>query len=156
MILSALLSFLGGSAFRMIWGELSAHFSKKQDHAFEMERLKLQQQLDSEAHQRAMEQLRMQHEMGIRTIEAKAEGDMGVADAQAFAEAMKVAFTKTGNWLIDAWNGAIRPAAATLVLLLWAMKLWQANGTLDDFDKELVCAILGFFFADRSLGRRGK
>ena len=31
---TALFSFLGGSAFRMIWGEVTAFVSKRQDHLF--------------------------------------------------------------------------------------------------------------------------
>jgi hypothetical protein len=156
MIFSALLSFLGGSAFRMIWGEISNFMNKKQDHEFELQRLKMQQELDAQTHQRMMESLRLQSDLGIKTIEAKSEADLNLADAGAFSEAMKHAFTQTGNFIIDAWNGGIRPAAATIVLVLWLMKVIQAGGVMDGFDQELVCAILGFFFADRSLGKKGR
>ena len=45
-MISALLSFFGGTAFRMIWGELSAWLNKRQDHQHEIERLRLQADLD--------------------------------------------------------------------------------------------------------------
>ena len=39
---SALFSFLGGSVFRMIWGEVSSFIEKRQEHAQEIERMRLQ------------------------------------------------------------------------------------------------------------------
>lgn len=156
MVFSALLSFLGGSAFRMIWGELSSWLSKAQDQKFELERLNLQKELDDAEHTRTMESLRLQNELGLKMVEAQSEAAVEQEEARAFTEAMKNAFVKTGNAFIDAWNGGIRPAAATVVLVLWLAKLVVAKGVLDDWDKELSSAILGFFFADRSLGQRGK
>lgn len=156
MIVSALLSFLGGSAFRMIWGEIAGWLNKKQEHEFELARLSAQQQIDKQNHERLMESLRLQSELGIKTIEAKSEADMGLQDAASFTEAMKHAFARTGNHVIDAWNGGIRPAAATIVLVLWLLKVVKSGGVLDSFDQELVCAILGFFFADRALGKKGR
>ena len=40
-MITALLSFLGGNVFRMIFGEVIAYLNKKQDHAQEIDRLKL-------------------------------------------------------------------------------------------------------------------
>ena len=153
---SALLSFLGGSVFRMIWGEVSSFLNKRQDHAHEIERLRLQQELDEKAHSRMLESLRLQNDLGIKTIEAQREAAVDTIEAQAFTEAMKSAFGPTGNWFIDAWNGGVRPAASSVVLVLWIAKLWTAKGVMDAFDQELASAVLGFFFADRSLGKRGK
>ena len=82
-MLEALLSFLGGSVFRMVWGELSAWHTKKQDHQFELERMKLQTELEDRAHQRMQESLRLQNELGIKTIEAQAQAHMDQADADA-------------------------------------------------------------------------
>lgn len=42
-----ILSFLGGTAFRLIFGEIAAFFSKKQAHAQEIERMRLQDQIDA-------------------------------------------------------------------------------------------------------------
>ena len=41
-MISAIISFLGGSVFRMIWGEVSTWVTAKQNHAQELERLRLQ------------------------------------------------------------------------------------------------------------------
>lgn len=156
MIFSALLSFLGGSAFRMIWGEIANWMNKKLDHEHEIARLNLQKELDSAAHERTLESLRLQSDLGLKMVEAQGEQVVNAEEARAFTEAMKGAFAKTGNKWIDAWNGGIRPAAATVVLVLWLTKLAVSNGVMDAWDMELASAILGFFFADRSLGKRGK
>jgi hypothetical protein len=155
-MLSALFSFLGGSVFRMIWGEVSAFVQKKQDHAFEIERMKLQTEMEDRAHQRTQEALRLQSELGIKTIEAQAEANVLTEEAQAFTVAMKNAMKPTGIYWVDAWNGIIRPAAATIALALWALKLVHQNFIMQDYDMEITGVVLGFFFADRSLGKRGK
>lgn len=152
-MLEALFSFLGGSVFRMIWGELSTWHTKKQDHQFEMERMKLQTELEDKAHQRMQESLRLQNELGIKMVEAQAQAHMDQSDADAFAEAMKSAFKPTGITWVDAWNGTIRPAAATIVLALWCLKLYPQNFVMDEWDKSLAGVVLGFFFANRALGR---
>lgn len=153
---SALFSFLGGSVFRMIWGELSSYLNKRQDHDHEIERMRLEYSHEAEAHQRMLESLRLQNELGVKTIEAQREADVDVSEAGAFAEAMKHAFKKTGIAVVDVWNGCIRPAAATIALALWVVKLYAQAGVMDEWDKELTAGVLGFFIADRSLTRRGK
>ena len=152
----ALLSFLGGSVFRMIWGEVSSWYNKRQDHAFELERLRLQTEIDDRAHQRTQEALRLQAELGIKTIEAKAVADVATAEADAFANAMREAFKPTGYAFVDIWNGVIRPSAATIALGLWVLKLSSQGWKMDDWDIALAGMVLGFFFADRSLSKRAK
>lgn len=153
---SALLSFLGGSVFRMIWGEISSFVNKRQDHTFELERMRLQNDLDDRAHQRTQEAIRLQAELGVKTIEAQAESNVMTAEAEAFATAMKDALKPTGVYWVDAWNGVIRPAAATIALVMWVCKLAAQNFAMQDYDLEITGVVLGFFFADRSLGKRGR
>lgn len=155
-MLSALLSFLGGSVFRMIWGEASAFINKKQDHKHEVEMLKLQAELDDKAHQRTLEAQKAQAELGIKTIEAQAVAAVDKSEADAFGIAVSQAFKPTGYSVVDIWNGIIRPCAATIALVLWVMKLIANKFVMDDWDRELGGAILGFFFADRSLTKRAK
>jgi hypothetical protein len=155
-MLSALFSFLGGSVFRMIWGEVSSFVNRQQDHAFEIERLKLQNDFDDRAHQRSQEAIKLQAELGVKTIQAQAESDVMSEEAKAFTEAMKNAFKPTGIYWVDAWNAVIRPAAATVALGLWVLKLSHQGFIMQDYDMEITGVVLGFFFADRSLGKRGK
>lgn len=155
-MLEALFSFLGGSVFRMVWGEVSAWYNKRQDHSFEIERLRLQSDLDAAQHQRTQDMLRLQNELGIRMVEAKAEANVATAEADAFARAMEQAFKPSGFAVVDIWNGIIRPSAATIALALWCLKLHSQNWKMEEWDVTLAGTVLGFFFADRSLGKRGK
>jgi hypothetical protein len=153
---SALTSFLGGSIFRMVWGEISSYMTKRQDHQNEMEMMKLQAENDDKAHQRTLENLRLQAELNVRQVEVQRDAAVASADADAFAEAMKNAFTPTGVQWVDAWNGVIRPAAATIVLVLWFAKLAGQGFDMVEWDMDISGVVLGFYFADRSLGKRGK
>lgn len=155
-MLEALFSFLGGSVFRMIWGEVSAWYNKKQDHQFEIERMKMQNALDDRQHQRTQEALRLQNELGIKVIAAQGEADVATAEAEAFAKAMDNAFKPSGYAFVDIWNGIVRPSAATIALGLWVLKLYSQGWKMDDWDVALVGMVLGFFFADRSLSKRAK
>lgn len=152
----AFLSFLGGSIFRTLWGEISSWVSKKQDHLYEMERLEQQARLDDLAHQRMQAALTLQHELGLKMVAAKTEADVATAEAGAFAKVMDSAFRPTGYAFVDIWNGVIRPSAATIALTLWVLKLHHQGWNMDDWDVTLAGTVLGFFFADRSLGKRNK
>lgn len=153
---SALFSFLGGSVFRMIWGEVAGFVQKRQDHAHELEMLKVQSDIEDKRAQLQMEQVKLQHDLGIKEIQVA--GDMAIAKSEAdgFLEAMKSAARPIGIAWVDAWNGCVRPSAATIALLLWLFEIIAAGFIMQDWDRELVGVILGFYFADRSLGKRGK
>jgi hypothetical protein len=153
---SALLTFLGGSVFRMIWGEVSAFLNKKLDHDHELSMMKAQDDIDSKNHQRSLENMRLQNELGVKTIEVQRESAIAQLDGEAFVAAQKGAFQATGIFLVDLWNGIIRPGYATVALGLWIMKLYVQGFKMDDFDIGLVAVVAGFFFADRSLRRNGK
>jgi hypothetical protein len=153
---SALLSFLGGSVFRMLWGEISTWFNKKQDHEHEMERMTLQITLDDKAHARTLENLRLQKDLQVQVVVAERDAAVQTADAESFTRAMTDAFKPTGITLVDAWNGTIRPQFAQIALALWFAKVVGQGFVMDAYDRELVGAILGFFVADRSLLKRGK
>lgn len=155
-MIEALLSFLGGSVFRMVWGEASAWLNRRQDHRHEIERLQLQRDLDDRAHARSLEALRLQHDLGVQTVRVKAEADVAVAEAAAFGRVMQAAFKPTGYTVVDVWNGVIRPAGATIALALWVLKLHAQGYVMHGWDVTLCGTVLGFFYADRSLGKRGK
>jgi hypothetical protein len=154
--MGALLSFLGGSVFRMVWGEVSAWFQKRQDHAQELDRLKLQGELDAARHGRDLERMRLQHDLGVREMQVAGDIAIEKTEAAGFFEAFKAAQVQTGIAWVDAWNAMIRPEFAQLALCLWVAKVVGQGFVMDEYDRELSCAILGFFVADRSLGKRGK
>lgn len=154
--MGALLSFLGGSVFRMVWGELSAAWTKHQDHQHEIEASRLQAELEDARHSREMERLRVASDLGIKEIEVRSDAKLDALDAEAFVAAMSTVNKRTGIEWVDAWNGCIRPAAATTALLLWWFCLYSNGFQLTEWDKELVGVILGFYFAHRVFSSRNK
>lgn len=153
---TALFSFLGGSAFRMIWGEVSSWLTAKQDHSFEIERMRLQADMDAAAHARNLEAIRVQADLGVKTITVQSDADLALKELDAWGMAVAGAVDPSDQSRVGQWVKAIRPAAATIALLLWALALYRMNFTMSAWDRELVGAILGFFFADRSLVKSGK
>jgi hypothetical protein len=154
-MISALFSFLGGTAFRMVWGEVSAWLNKKLEHAQEMERLQLSERLEATKYARQQELIRLQHDLGIKEIQIAGDIAADKLAAEAFVEAQKN-FKPTGIKWVDAWNASIRPSAATFALLLWVGELINKALVLSEWDRNLIGAILGFYFADRTLKHRGK
>lgn len=154
--MSALLSFLGGSAFRLIWAAFAEWIEKKQEHAQELERLRLQAGLDKERHNQDCERLRLQYELGVKEIMVKADADMQRTEADAFLAAIKAANKPTGIRWVDAWNGIIRPLTASIALLLWLSAVAAAGWSMSEWDKELIAVAIGFYFANRELARGRK
>jgi hypothetical protein len=148
-MLSALISFFGGSVFRMVWGEVSAWLTAKQQHAQDIESMKLKDMLDAAAHVRSLEAMKAQAELGVKTIEAQSTAD-------AFTQAVKDVGKSTGIVFIDIWNGSVRPALATAALIVICAEVIRNGWVLNDWDRELVGAILGVYVADRALVNRGK
>lgn len=148
-MISALISFFGGSVFRMVWGEVSAWLTAKQQHAQDIESLKLKETLDAAAHVRSLESMKVQADLGVKTIEAQSTAD-------AFTQAVKDVGKSTGIVFIDIWNGSVRPALATASLIVICAEVIRNGFVLNDWDRELVGAILGVYVADRALVNRGK
>lgn len=156
-MIEAILSFLGGSVFRMVWGEVSAYFTRKQEHAQEVERMRLQAELDQAAHSRQMESVRLQAEMQVQVVRVQGEAAVDALEAEGWLEAVKSTGRQIGLLWVDAWNAAIRPALATWgVFMLTANEFGLLAGPLTDGTQSVIYAALGIFVADRSLGKRGK
>ena len=153
---TALLSFLGGNVFRMLFGEVVSYFNKKQDHGFEVERLRLQGDLDAAQHARNIEAIRVQSELGIKTIQVQAEAAIGKVEADGWLEAVKGTTQTIGIYFIDAWNGIIRPLVATWAVLMLTLHFAQNGWVLDDNGWSICGAALGIYLADRALFKRGK
>lgn len=151
---SALFSFLGGSAFRAIWGEVSEYFKARQDHRYEIERLRLQGEMDAAQHSRNLEAIKVQADMGVKVIEVQGEMDVARIEADAWSGLVKESVKPTGLALVDTWNGVIRPLCATIAVMLWVVALGHQGFAMGEWDRELVGAILGFFFASRVLAKK--
>lgn len=146
---AALFSFLGGSAFRLVFGAVMDWLNKRQDHLQEMDLQKLQSDLDAARHARDLERLRTQSELGIKEVQVMADAAEQKAMADAFAEAVKATGQKTGVSWVDAWNASIRPAGATVSLAIWIGTMLAAGLVLKEFDQTLIAAFLGVFVGDR-------
>lgn len=155
-MLSALFAFLGGSAFRMIWGELASWLNRREDHEHEIDRLRLQADLDDKRHARDLERIRLQHELGVTEIQVAGDVAANKMELEAFTEAIRNASRPSGVPWVDAWNASIRPQYAEVALALWLLKLIAQGFVMDEFDIGLMAVIAGFFFADRSLSKRAK
>jgi|GEM_PF-650483 len=146
----------GGSVFRMIWGEVSAWVTARQDHSQEIERMRLQGELDAAQHARNLEAIRVQADLGVKTIEVQAEAAVSQIETTAWLEAVKGTTRTIGIWFIDAWNGVIRPLVATWAILMISLDFAQGGWVLDDNGWQLCGAALGIYLADRALFKRGK
>jgi hypothetical protein len=154
-MLTGLLSFLGGSAFRMLWGEVSALFDKHLEHKQEVERMKLVEQFDGAKHKRELESLRLQAEQGVQLVRVQSEANIDEYESKAWATVSESTAKPIGIKWVDAWNAAIRPGGATWAIALLTLEAFAVvhvtSGTL-----EVAWAFLGLFVADRTLGKRGK
>lgn len=155
-MITTLISFLGGNAFRMLWGEISAWLGKRQEHAHEIERMRLQAELDAAQHARSMEIQRLQAELGVQTLRVQAEAEVDTAEAHAWAAAASSIGRRTGTGWVDAWNGLIRPLVATVCIVLWVLHVSRAGWVLDEQGWAILGAALGIYLADRTLSKRGK
>lgn len=154
--MSALISFLGGSAFRMIWGEVSAFLTAKQNHKHELQRLSLQERIDGASHARNLEAMRLQSDLGIKVIESQRDAHISQSEVDAWAQAVSDVGKSTGIQWLDILNGSVRPILAYLSIAMVVASVIQNGWVLTALAADVVCAILGIYVADRSLSKRGK
>lgn len=154
-MIASLIAFLGGSVFRMMWGEFSAYFSKRQDHAMEIERLKLQGELDAAQHDRNMTAIKVQAELGIKTIQVQAEAAVSQIESEGWLAAVQSTGKAIGIAWVDAWNAVIRPGVATWAVIMMTLGEFGVI-MLSDNTLAISGAALGIYLADRALFKRGK
>lgn len=155
-MLTTLLSFFGGNVFRMLWGEVSAMITARQDHRFEIERMKVQADLEAAQHARNLDAIRLQAELGVQTIRVQGEQALQQLDGELFREGVLATTKPSGIGWVDAWNGCIRPLLATMAIALWVLHLARSGWLLDEYSWGLIGAVLGIYVADRTLFKRGK
>ena len=154
--MGGVLAFLGGSAFRMIWGEVSAAITKHQDHRHEMMRMEAQAKIDAAQHSRNLESLRLQHDLGVKEIRVQAEAYGEKIEDDAWLSVVQATSKSSGFWPVDAWNQGIRPAGATMALMMIFIEVVVAGCVIGPETRDVLYAFLGIYIADRSLKHRGK
>lgn len=154
-MLSAIFSFLGGSVFRMLWGEIASWVNKKLEHKQEMERLQQQEGFAAAQHARNLEAIRVQADLQVKVITVQAQSALDQLDAQTFLEGVKATTVRTGVKLVDAWNAAIRPGVATWAVAMLTLEAFTLL-KLSEGSASVCFAALGLYLADRTLAKRGK
>ena len=155
-MIAALVSFLGGSFLRLLLGEVFAWWTKRQDHSQEMDRMRLQGELDAAQHARNQDAIKTQAALGIQVVQAKAEAYTSGVESDAWLEAVKGTTKTIGVWWVDAWNGVIRPFVATWSIIVITIHIANTGWVLDVNGWSLCSAALGIYRADRQLFKRGK
>lgn len=144
-------SFLGGAAFRWLAGSFVSYFERKQEHAQEVERMKLdhEQAKDRNAWQR--DAAREAAAAGVELVRVKGDADARAADGAALLatiQGINEASARPG--FIGAWNASIRPGLATVsVALLVGESVAPGVVILSAVTREVVCAALGVFVGER-------
>lgn len=147
--LGGLLSFLGGSAFRMVWGAFSSWLEKRQEIQRELALMKAQSEFEGARWQRQQDGLRLQADLGVKLIDAKRDADVATSEAEGWSRAVVDHLKPVGIYAVDLWNGVIRPGAATIALAMWVLSLYDQGWKLGPWDREIIGVVLGFFFASR-------
>lgn len=155
-MIESLIAFLGGNAFRMLFGEISSAWTKHQDHRHELAMMRLQADVEAQRHGQQVEMTRLQTEAQVSVVRVQGEADIARGETDAFVEAVRATSRSSGVAWVDAWNGAIRPGLATMAGLLIAAHFARSGFALDEPGWALVSAIIGVYIADRSLAKRGK
>lgn len=153
--MSALVSFLGGSAFRMVWGEVSHFISARQEHKHELERAEAQARHDAASHERNLAALKLQSDLGIKVIESQTAAHLAEVEGDAWLDAVRATSKSSGVAWVDAWNQSIRPGVATVAVGAMLVEI-ALLGALTDWHREVFSAALGLYLADRALTKRGK
>lgn len=149
--MGTILSFLGGTAFRWLIGELFGWLKARDEHKQEMERMRLQREVEKDRHAQQQEAIAANAAAGIKVIEAKREADAGAADDAAFIAAISnigKAIDRP-DW-VGTWNAAVNPLLATVCIILVAANSFvPAQVTLTPILIELIAAVLGVFVGKR-------
>jgi hypothetical protein len=155
-LLATLLPLLGGATFRAVMGQAVQWVQARQDHRSEMEMMRLQAELDDRRAAREAEAIRLQHSLGVQTIRVQGETDLALEEARAFSALQAHAAKPSGIRWVDAWNASVRPAFASICLVLWVGALVSQGFQLTEWDRAVMGVVIGFFFADRSLRKMGR
>ena len=146
---SAFISFLGGTAFRLLLSYLMDRYTVRQEHYYELQRIKIQDEIEANVHARNLQALRVQSDLGIQVVESQRAYDATLFDNMQFEKAVESVSKPTGNTKIDAINSLIRPLLAVTCIGVWIWNIYAKRGVLTSWDLELIAATLGVFVGSR-------
>jgi hypothetical protein len=149
--MGGILSFLGGTAFRWLFGEVIGFFKARQEHAQELERMRLSADLERARAELQRQAIQQAADMGVRIVEAQSAAAAEKLAGEAFLAAVQGANDagKRADW-IGAWNACIRPLLATVsIVLLVGQAVAPQVFVLTALTLELICAVLGVFVGGR-------
>lgn len=86
----SLIAFFSSTFFRLIWGEVSTWWTARQDHKYELERMRLQNELAQSTHQRDLERIKFELDHKVQLVEATSNARMGEIAAQGNVDVAKV------------------------------------------------------------------
>lgn len=154
--MGGLLSFLGGTAFRWLFGEIFGFIKAKQEHAQELERMRLSLDQEAQRHKWQQEAIAAQAAAGVKVIEAQTEASARAMSDQMLLTTMQTMGTPSGIKWIDGFNALIRPELAQVsIILLVGNAIWPQHVILTGLVGEVVCAALGLFLGGR-IGATGR
>ena len=145
-----LTSFLSSAGLRWLLGEGVGMLKARQDHASEIEMLRVQAELEAARADRQRQAVQDAAAAGIKLVEAQAEASSAAAADAMMLEAMQQIGKPTGIAWVDGWNGAIRPFLASVSILLVAgSALWPQHVVLTGIVGEIVSGALGLYVGGR-------
>ena len=150
-MITGVFSFLGGTAFRWLFGSILDQWNKYQDHKHEVALLTIQHAQDADKHLWQQEAIAAQAAAGVKVIEAQTVAASTAATEAAFNLAMQGIneASKRNDW-IGAWNAGIRPFLATVAILLLAGEsIAPGFIKLTPLFADVACAALGVFVGER-------
>lgn len=146
-----ILSFLSGTAFRWLFGEIIGFVKEREERKRELEMMRLSHEQEKDKHQWQQEAIAAHAAAGVRVIEARRQADESAAADDARLKAIEgVNKASDRNDWIGAWNASIRPFLATVgILLLIGNTVAPTVFVLSALVMELICAVLGVFVGER-------
>src|SRR5574343_1173965 len=148
-MLTALLTFFGVTAFRLIFGFVMEYVNRRSDQTLVIERMNMQAKLDAQKAAQSMALVRLQAELGVKQIEVQSAADMDLKSLDIFGQAVRATTVQTGIKWVDAWNAAIRPALATIATMIIVFEFVHGGFVANQLAQTIIAGAIGMFVGER-------
>jgi hypothetical protein len=144
------ISFLGGTAFRWILGELFGFLKARQEFKQELELRKLDREISKDQAAARKEEIIEAANAGVKIIEAQREATHENMLDKMLASAVEGVDKLTGIPFVDAANKMVRPVMAyTAILMIVLQCVAPSYVAIAPAVMELFMAFLGLFCGGR-------